>query len=170
MLGRPDRSEAAPFYFTYIDRITSDDPVAVMRAQLDDTLAWAGPIAEQRSLHRYAPDKWSLRQLLNHVNDSERVFAFRALWVARGYTGPLPGFDQTVAAAAARADDTPWAQHVEDFRRVRLASLSLFQNLSADAWRRGGVASDHQVTVRALAYIIAGHLAHHRAIAAERYA
>lgn len=169
MLGRPQASEAAPYYFTYIDRITSDDVVPVIARQLDETLAWCATISEERSRFRYAPDKWSMRQVLNHITDAERAFTFRALWFARGFTSPLPSFDQTVAATGARADDIAWAAHVEDFRVVRRASLSLFQTLPSEVWTRGGVASDAFVTVRALAYIVAGHLAHHMAMIEERY-
>jgi hypothetical protein len=170
MRGRPQASEAASYYFAYIDRVTGDDVLPVLARQLDETLAWCAAVTDERSRFRYAPDKWSIRQVLNHISDTERVFAFRALWFARGFSIPLPSFDQTVAAAGAGADSVPWAAHVEDFRRVRLATLSLFQHLPSDAWARGGVASDHHVTVRALAYVIAGHLAHHMAVLSERYA
>jgi len=107
--------------------------------------------------------------VLNHVTDTERAFAFRALWFARGFEAPLPGFDQDVAATGAEADSVSWAAHIEDFRRVRLSTISLFSNMPADGWKRGGIASDNFVTVRALAWIIAGHLEHHSAILRERY-
>src|SRR5262249_22604937 len=113
--------------------------------------------------------KWSIRQVQNHVNDCERVFLFRALWFARGFESPLPSYDQNIAALGAQADDFSWASQVEEFRQVRLATLSFFQNLPSQALMRTGVASDNPFTVRALAYIIAGHLAHHRAILEERY-
>jgi hypothetical protein len=105
----------------------------------------------------------------SHVNDTERVFQSRALWFGRGLEGPLPSFDQILGARGARADEISWAAHVEDFRAVRLATMTLFRNLPEDAWMRSGVASGNPVTVRALAYIIAGHAAHHRSILEERY-
>jgi DinB superfamily len=169
MTGIPQRHEAAPYYFRYIDRVASGDIVSVLSAQLDETLPFLRGISEEKSLHRYAADKWSIRQVLNHVNDSEQVFVFRALWFARGFDGPLPSFEQEISAGAARADEFSWASHVEAFRGIREATLGFFRNLPADAWARSGVASDHAVSVKALAYIVAGHLAHHRAILEERY-
>lgn len=169
MTGRPERNEAAPFYSTYIDRITSDDVAGELASQLEPTLRLAATISEEQSLHRYAPDKWSIRQLLNHVTDIERVFVYRALCFARGFDTPLPGFDENLAVPAAAADRISWASHIEEFRTVRAATLSLFRNLPPEAWRRSGIASGNPVTVRALAYIIAGHLAHHTAILQERY-
>jgi uncharacterized damage-inducible protein DinB len=169
MQGRPQPDEAAPYYFTYIDRVQSDDVLGVLANQLDETLGFLRGIGEEKSLHRYAPEKWSIRQVLNHVNDTERVFLYRALWFARGFDTALPSFDQAVSAAAARADEIPWASHVEEFRGARLSSLAFFRNLPADAWLRSGIASDNRVTVRALAFIVAGHVAHHAAILRERY-
>ncbi|HEY2294051.1 MAG TPA: DinB family protein [Thermoanaerobaculia bacterium] len=169
MQGRPEPQEAAQYYFRYIDQVQSEDVLGTLEAQLDEMLALLGGITEERSLHRYGPDKWSIREALNHVTDTERVFVFRALWFARGFDTPLPGFDQNVAAPMARADEISWARHVEEFRSVRLATLTLFRNLPAEAWMRSGIASDNPVTVRALAYITAGHVAHHAALLRERY-
>jgi uncharacterized damage-inducible protein DinB len=168
-MSLPGRDEAAPYYFTYIDRIASDDIVSVLTNQLQEVPAFLSQISEEKSLHRYAPEKWSIRQVLNHVNDTERTFAFRALWFGRGFSEPLASFDQNTAANGARADDYSWASHVTDFRDVRNATLSLLQKLPEEAWSRKGVASGNSVTVRALAYIIAGHVSHHIAIVQERY-
>ena len=168
-MSRPERFEAAEYYFTYIDRIPQDDIVGVLEGQLDDVGRILASISEEKSLHRYAPEKWSIRQVLNHVNDTERTFAFRALWFGRGFSEPLASFDQNTAANGARADDYSWASHVTDFRDVRTATLSLLQNLPKEAWSRKGLASGNSVTVRALAYIIAGHVSHHIAIVQERY-
>ncbi len=169
MLGRPAPNEAASYYYGYIDRVASEDIVSELEKQLDETLAFLNGISEDKSLHRYAPDKWSIRELLNHINDTERVFSLRALWFARGFTDPLPGYDQEIGVTGGRADEFSWANHVEEFRAVRLATLSLFRNLPSDAWLRTGIASDNPFTVRALAFITAGHVAHHRAILRERY-
>ncbi len=168
-LGRPQRSEAAPYYFRYIDKVGGDDALAVIEAQLEETPAWLSTISEENSLYRYLPEKWSIRQVLNHVNDSERTFAFRALWFARGFDTPLPSYEQDVAAATAQADTIAWRAHVEEFRGVRLATISLFRNLPPETWQRSGIASDNRFTVRALAFIIAGHLTHHTNILRERY-
>lgn len=169
MIGPPGREEAAPYYFKYIDRISTDDVVGEIATQLDETAAFLSSISEEKSLHRYAPEKWSIRQVVSHVNDTERVFLFRAFWFARGFTDPLASYDQDVASAAARADETSWERHLEEFRGVRLATLGFYRNLPTEAWARGGIASGNPFTVRALAYIIAGHAAHHTAILRERY-
>jgi uncharacterized damage-inducible protein DinB len=169
MTGRPAPTEAAPYYYTYIDRIASDDVLAALEAQRHAALKVITNISEGKSLHRYAPDKWSIRELLNHVSDTERVFLYRALWFARGFDTPLPAFDQNVAVPAAAADQFSWASHVADFSAVRAATLSFFRNLPDEAWSRTGIASGNPMSVRALAYIIAGHVAHHVAILEERY-
>lgn len=169
MIGRPDRSEAAAYYFTYIDQVAGDDPEPVLASQMEDSAAFLSTISEERSTHRYAPDKWSIRQLLNHVTDTERALAFRALWFARGFETPLPSYDQDVSVAGAEADRLPWTAHVEEFRRVRLATIPLFANLPPEAWMKRGIASDNPFSVRALAYIVAGHYAHHIRILRERY-
>jgi uncharacterized damage-inducible protein DinB len=169
MIGRPEACEAAPYYFTYIDQVRGGDVVTVLEEQLEQTLALLANISEDKSLHRYAPEKWSVRQVLNHVSDTERAFAFRALWFARGFEDPLPSYDQNVGAASALADSVAWVQHVEEFRRVRLATIPLFRNLPKTAWMRSGIASGNRFTVRALAFIIAGHGAHHLRVLEERY-
>ena len=169
MVGIPERNEAASYYFKYIDRIPSDDIVGVLETQLEETLGLLAGISEDKSLHRYGPDKWSIRQLLNHINDTERVFLYRALWFGRGFDTPLPSFEENVSAEAARSDEISWARHLEEFRGIRLATVAFFRNLPAEGWSRSGTASGNPVTVRALAYITAGHLAHHMAILKERY-
>ncbi len=169
MLGRPQPDEAASYYHGYINRVASDDVVSVLENQLEETVAFLRGISEEQSLHRYEPGKWSIRQLLNHVNDSERIFLFRALWFARGFPNSLPGYDQDIGVNAAGADEVSWAALVEEFRSIRLASLAFLGNLPADAWLRGGIANDSPATVRALAYIVAGHVAHHIEILKQRY-
>jgi hypothetical protein len=169
MIGRPQSAEAAPYYFRYIDCVTGDDPVVVLQEQADAIPPFFSQISEQKSLHRYAPEKWSIRQVLNHVTDTERAFAFRALWFGRGFDTHLPSYDPDSAASGARADFVSWAAHMEEFRQVRASTISLFKNMPADAWMRSGIASDHRFTVRSLAFIIAGHLVHHIRILRERY-
>lgn len=164
-----DPSEAAEYYFTYIDQVPDGDIRGILEAQEGEIVAVLGGLSEQASLHRYAPDKWSIREVLSHVNDAERVFVCRALWFARGFESPLPSFDQHVALAAAGADARSLGSHVDEFRAVRAATLSLFRHLPAEAWDRRGIASDNPFTVRALAYITAGHATHHLRILRERY-
>lgn len=165
----PDRTEAAEYYFTYIDKVGPGDICRILEEQLAETLPQLEAISEERSLHRYAPDKWSIREVLSHLNDGERLFVFRAFWFARGFNSPLPSFDQNVAIAAAEADARSWRSHVDEFRVVRAATLAFFGELPAEAWDRHGTASDNRFTVRALAYIAAGHVAHHAAILRTRY-
>jgi len=169
MIGRPERTEAEPYYFRYIDQVPGDDVLAILASQLEETPAFLSGVSEEKSLHRYGPDKWTMRQVLNHVNDCERLFGARAFWFARGFDSPLPSFDQIVCAAAAGADEVPWARHVEEFRAVRRATLSLFGNLPAGAWTRSGIASGYVFSVRALAWIAAGHTTHHVGILRDRY-
>ena len=169
MMARPQPAEVAPYYFTYINQVTGDDPVAAIENQLPESQALFSKISEQKSLHRYAPDKWSIRQVLNHITDTERAFAFRALWFARGFDTPLPSYDQNVAANGADADRISWAAHVEEFRAVRRSTISLFRNMPPEAWTRSGIASGNPFTVRAVAYIIPGHVAHHIALLRQRY-
>ena len=169
MIGRPQSSEAGQYYFTYINQVSGEDPLRVIEGQLDEGLSLFRTISEEKSLHRYAPEKWSIRQVLNHVTDTERAFAFRALWFARGFDAPLPSYDQEVAAAGAAADEIAWAAHVEEFGHVRRATIALYRNMPADAWMRSGTASDNRFTVRAMAFITGGHLAHHLRILREKY-
>jgi len=169
MIGIPQRTEAAAYYFTYINRIKDPDIVSVLESQAEETLAFLAGISQEKSLYRYAPDKWSIRQAWNHVNDAERVFAGRALWFARGFDSPLPSFDQEIAVAAAHADAIPWARHIYEFSRIRMSTVAFFRNLPAEAWNRTGTASGNPFTVRALAYVAAGHVSHHAAILRERY-
>ena len=166
----PDRSEAADYYFTYIDQVPKGDIREILRAQLPEVLAQLNGISEEKSLHRYAPGKWSIRELLNHVTDGERVFVGRAFWFARGFDTPLPSFDQEIAVVGAKSDERSWKSHVEEFKTVREATLSFFDTLPAEAWRRRGIASNNPFTVRALAYVIAGHATHHMKVVKRLYA
>jgi hypothetical protein len=169
IIGVPDRNEAAPYYFTYIDRISSGDIVSVLEQQLNEAIPLLRGISEDKSLYRYAPEKWSIRQSWSHVNDAERVFVYRALWFARGFESALPSFEQDIGVAGAQADAIAWSRHVDEFRDIRQASLAFFRNLPEEAWNRRGTASGNSFTVRAMAYIVAGHVAHHLAILKERY-
>lgn len=169
MLGRPASTEAGPYYFTYIDQVVGDDPLSTIEKQLDESLRFFATISEEKSKHRYAPEKWSIRQVLNHITDTERSFAFRALWFARGFQDPLPSYEQDIAAVGANADAISWTDHIEEFHRVRLATISLFKNMPSDAWTRTGIASGNRFSVRALAFITAGHVVHHVRILKERY-
>ena len=117
-----DRNEAAEYYFTYIDQVQEGDICELLDAQGNETLDLLHGISDEESLHRYARGKWSIRDVVNHLNDTERLFVFRAFWFARGFESPLPSFDQTIAVAAANADGRSWRSLVEEFRAVRSAT------------------------------------------------
>jgi hypothetical protein len=168
-LTPPDRTEAAEYYFTYIDKVPAGDILEILDAQLGEMRTLLAGISEQQSLSRYAPDKWSIRQVMSHVNDTERLFVFRAFWFARGFEEPLPSFDQDVAVTFAGADERSWQSHLHEFETIRAASMTFFRNLPKDAWTQRGIASGNPFTVRALAYITAGHVTHHLKIVRERY-
>ena len=166
---RPDRSEAAEYYFRYIDQAEGDDIRAIVASQTSQALHLLAGISEEASLRRYAPDKWSVREVVNHISDCERMFAFRAFWFARNFDTPLPDFDQLIAAAAAAANALPLATHIAEFTAVRSATETLLANLPDGAWSQRGVASGNPFTVRAMAFILAGHGAHHLRSLRERY-
>jgi DinB superfamily len=169
MITPPDRTEAAEYYFKYIDQVPAGDVRDTLERQLADAFALMHGISEEDSRRRYSPDKWNIREVLGHVNDCERLFVFRAMWFARGFDSPLPSFDQEIAAAAAEADRRTWRSHLDEFRAVRSATLAFFRELPEEAWGRRGVASGNPFTVRALAYIAAGHVTHHMKLLKERY-
>jgi hypothetical protein len=164
-----DRTEAADYYFRYIDQVVGDDICRVLEDQLPETLMLLRGISAQQSLHRYADGKWSIREVVSHLSDTERLFVFRAFWFARGFDSPLPSFDQNVAITAAAADNRSWASVVDEFETVRAATLTFFRGLPDDAWMRRGIASDSPFSVRAFAWIAAGHVVHHMAILRDRY-
>lgn len=169
MIAAPDRTEAAEYYFTYIDQVAPGDIRSIIEQQAAETLDLLQGITEEQSLMRYAEDKWSIRQVLSHMNDTERLFVFRAMWFARGFDTPLPSFDQNIAIGSAAADLRTWESHVKEFRAIRGATVAFFQNLPDQAWNRRGIASGYTFTVRALAYITAGHVQHHASILKDRY-
>jgi len=168
-LRRPDRSEAADYYFRYIDQVPDADILQCLRAQREDVLRELRGVPEAKAGHRYADGKWTLREVVGHVNDCERLFCARAFWFARGFDSPLPSFDEQVAIAAAGFDERSWGGLIDEFATVRDATLAFFSGLPAGAWDRRGIASDNPFTVRALAYLAAGHVAHHLAIVKARY-
>jgi hypothetical protein len=169
MATRPNRSEADEYYFRYIDQVPDGDICELLEVQLPDVLRLARGIPEPQSLVRYAPGKWSIRDVMNHLTDCELLFVTRAFWFARGFESPLPSFDPEVAVSAARADDRSWAELVAEFEAVRRATVAFFRSLPMTAWDRSGIASDNPFTVRALAYMCVGHVTHHALILRERY-
>lgn len=167
--GRPRQDEHAPYYARYINLVPEDDIVAALEGQGRETAALLSLVGDEKASFRYAPDKWSVKQVIGHVTDAERVFAYRAMSIGRGERKPLPGFEEKDYVANASFDDRGLADLVDDLTSARRATLSLLRGFSGEAWRRVGTASDATVSVRALAYMILGHERHHLAVLRERY-
>ncbi|MFY9555478.1 MAG: DinB family protein [Blastocatellia bacterium] len=166
---RPDSSEYPAYTEGYISRVPDGDIVATLSRQLEDTLALIKSVPEARGGFRYAEGKWSVRELIGHVIDSERVFAYRALRFGRGDTTPLAGFEQDDYVRGGAFDRISLSELADEYEHVRRATISLFANLDGEAWRRRGAANNNEVSVRALAFIIAGHERHHVEILRTRY-
>jgi len=166
--GRPDPSEHAPYYEKYTARVPEENLVAALSTDRDALLALIRSIPEPRADHRYAPDKWSIRQVFQHLVDSERVFGFRAFWFARKAPSELPSFEQDdfIKGTSSRQ---PLASIAAEFEHLRRSHIDFFQALEPEAWRRSGIASGNAFTVRALAAILVGHSRHHAAVLRERY-
>ena len=167
--GRPQAGEYGSFFQRYIDLAPEEDVVAALEAQGQETAALLAGLSEEQASQRYAPDKWSIKQLVGHVSDGERVFAYRALAIARGETRALPGFDQDPYVANSGADERSISDLAGELAAVRRANLMMLRALPDEAWHRVGTASDNPISVRAIAYIILGHERHHANILRERY-
>ncbi|MGD8278697.1 MAG: DinB family protein [Gemmatimonadota bacterium] len=169
MLPRPAPDEHAPYFSTYIDQVPDGDITELLATQVEQTIRLLAAVAPERETYRYAPGKWSVREVIGHVIDTERVFAARALWFARKAEGAMPSMDQNPWAATSNAGARPLADLIAELRAVREASLALFASFDDEIWLRRGVASGNEFTVRAIAWIIAGHERHHRAILQREY-
>jgi hypothetical protein len=168
-IPRPGADEFAPYYSTYVDRVTGDDVLPVLSAQRESTARFLAGIPENRAGYRYAEGKWSLREVIGHLSDAERVFAYRMLRFARGDETPLSGFDENVYVPAGEFERRSLANVAAEFTAVRDATLALVRSLDAAAVARRGLASGKAMSVRALAWVIAGHEAHHLQVIRERY-
>jgi DinB superfamily len=168
-IARPEATEFAPFYAGYVGRVTEEDILSVLQQQKDEVRALAGSLPAAKESFRYAEGKWSIREVFGHLIDGERVFGYRAFCFSRGEQAALPGFDENQYVAAAGADRIPLAELGEEFAAVRAANLAFLRRLSAAESARLGTASGKPVSVRALAYIMAGHPRHHLAVLRERY-
>jgi uncharacterized damage-inducible protein DinB len=166
---RPDPGEHAEYYSKYTRLVPDGDIVEILEAQLRETAAFLRAIPSHLHGHRYAEGKWSVKEVIGHLCDAERIFAYRALRFGRGDTTPLASFDENAYVANARFDEQEFDLLVEDFVEVRRATLTLLRGMNADEAARQGTASDWPVSVRALAWIIAGHVIHHTGILRERY-
>ena len=168
-IARPAAGEFAPYYGKYIEKIVGSDALTALITQIDETAALLGRVDEATAAFRYAPGKWSVKQVLGHLADSERVFAYRALRFARADRTPLPGFEENDYALTGEFDSRPLGDIAIEFRAVRSASIALFASLTPEALVRIGTANDSPMSVRAVAWVIAGHELHHRDLLVERY-
>jgi uncharacterized damage-inducible protein DinB len=167
--GRPEAGEYLPYYDKYISLVAGDDIVAQLEGQLSDTLALLRGVSDEQAESRYAPGKWSLKEVVGHVLDYERIFSSRALAFARAGAVAMPGFDQEELMAGAPFGAYGLGELASEFEHARHANVSFFRHLCDDAWTRRGVANNAEVSVRALAYIMAGHELHHLRVIRERY-
>jgi hypothetical protein len=167
--SRPEPGEYASFYETYVALVTGNDIVAALEAQRLQMIQLFAARSERDGNFRYAPDKWTVKEVVGHVSDSERIFAYRALRIARGDATPLSGFEQDDYVRGGGFANRSLADLAEEFAHVRAATVALFRSLGKDAWTLRGVANKNEVSVRALAFIVAGHELHHRGILEERY-
>ncbi len=169
MNQRPEKNEYNPFYETYVSLVPETDILMAFERQIEETRALLGGISEEASLFRYAPEKWSIRGVIGHLIDGERVFSYRALTFSRADTAQLSSFDENEYALQAGFDQISLADLSAEFVALRSANLLMFKHLGSDAWSRDGIASNNRITVRALAYIMVGHVRHHSKILRERY-
>lgn len=165
----PEPTEYASYYGGYVSLVPSGDIVETLASQLATVREQLASIDESKGSYRYAPGKWSIKELLGHIIDAERVFSFRALAFARGDEQPIPGMEQDTYVAGGQFDDVPLRDLAEQFDHLRAANVLLFKGLPDAAWTRTGTASGNSVSVRALAHIIAGHAAHHMNVLREKY-
>jgi uncharacterized damage-inducible protein DinB len=166
---RPGSDEYGAFYSGYVDRVPEGDLVAILEHQIEDTLALLRSVPDEDGDRRYAPGKWSVKEVVGHLADTERVMSYRALRVARGDSTPLPGFEQDDYVAAADFSRRSLAILLSELEVLRRGTVALFDSLTEEDWARRGTASGHPVTPRSLACIIAGHELHHRQVLMERY-
>ena len=168
-MTRPYLSDFPTFYHGYVEHIESEDIIASLRDQHQKTLTLFESLSDEQANYAYAEDKWSIKEVLGHMIDAERVFVFRALSFARGEEQPLPGFDENTYVPAGRFGDRTLSSLIQEYNSVRKATIAFFENLRDDDWERRGIANQGNFTVNSIAFIIAGHEAHHLNILKERY-
>lgn len=168
-MTRPEANDYAEFYAGYIAEVPEEDVLSALQEQSSVTQKIFASLDESRASHRYAPEKWSVKEVMGHLADAERVFGYRALAIARGETQSLPGYDENSYVETARFDDWRIGDLAEQYALLRRANIVFFRNLPEDAWNRRGIANETGVTVRAIAYSIVGHERHHLGVLRERY-
>jgi hypothetical protein len=168
--GRPDPSEYAPHFQGYIDHASNaDDIVAALTSQMGELRALLGGVDEAKAGYRYADNKWSIREVIGHVTDGERVFGYRSMCIARGETQSLPGFDENVYGANSPADSRTLADILDELGELRSSNVRMLRALTPEGWTRIGTANNKQISTRAIAYVMLGHARHHMKVLRERY-
>jgi DinB superfamily len=169
VIPRPKPDEAAPFYHGYIDRVVGENITQQLGDQLDQIELLFRNVDDASALFRYAPGKWSIKEIVGHLSDTERIFAYRLLRISRADAAPLAGFDENAYVPAGSFDERSLSSLLEEFRSVRLSTIALVEGLPVVAWTRKGQASGKSISSRAIAYILVGHVTHHLAVLGERY-
>lgn len=168
-IPRPGADEADTYYHRYIAKVTGENIGEQLWQQLDEVEQLFENLDDQGALFRYAPGKWSVKEIVGHLTDAERIFAYRLMRIARADATPLPGFEQNTYVPAGRFDERPLSTLLWEFRAVRVSTLALLEGLPASGWSQKGVASGNAISARALAYIILGHVTHHVGVLRARY-
>ena len=168
-MSRPEKNEYGEWYAGYISQVPEEDILTAITSQADEVEELAASIPEEKGAYTYADGKWTIKEVLGHLNDGERIFAYRALRIARGDQTPLPGFEQDDYIATGRFNERTVSDLVNEFVLLRHSNVKLFENLEDAAWHRIGTASDNPISVRAIAYIMVGHVRHHLNILRSRY-
>jgi len=168
-MNRPTPEEYAPYYEGYINQVSENDIMPLLKSQMDELDVLLDHVEPAQETFRYAEDKWSIREMVGHLIDGERVFGFRAFCIARGEQQNLPGFDQNDYMATAPYNQIELEDLLSELRLIRLGTIAMFRTLDEDSWNRVGTANDNQVSVRAIAFIMAGHVRHHMNMLRERY-
>ncbi len=169
MQKRPEANEYNPYYATYINLLHEGDIIQILEEQIKETNLLLKDISDSEGHFRYAPNKWSIKEVIGHIADTERIMAYRLLSIARGETTSLPGYNDDMYVLRAAFDKQSMEYLLSNLTIVRQATVHLLKSLDAEAWLQRGTANNSEVTIRALAYIIAGHELHHRKIIKERY-
>lgn len=168
-MNRPEKKEYAEYHETYISLVEETDIISALENQIDELNDLVGAISEEKADFRYAEGKWSIKEILGHLIDGERVFCYRAVRFARQDETPLAGFEQDGYVANGNFGNAKFADLIEEFSLLRRSNVLFFKNLTDEAWSRFGTASEATVSVRAIAYIMVGHIRHHTDILRQRY-
>ncbi|MGG1575467.1 DinB family protein [Fictibacillus sp. NRS-1165] len=169
MRSKPKTNEYDSYYVNYIAALPDQDIVNLLEEQAEETVQTVQDLTEQQALFKYGPEKWSIKEVIGHLTDTEQIMAFRLLSIARGEKGILPGFDENAYVQHAFFDRQPLSDLIQQFQNVRQSTKLLIKSMEEEPWTRSGNANGSDVTVRAIAYIIAGHEKHHLGILKERY-